>query len=54
MTLFYYSIGNPNGKAQAIVPCDMNLILDDDLADMFGRVKHGVIFTLVAGINYYI
>lgn len=31
------------------MPSDMNLILDDDLAEIFARVRQGVIFTLLAG-----
>lgn len=39
----------PDGLDEAIVPCDLNLILDDDLRDILAKLPEGAKFTMVAG-----
>jgi hypothetical protein len=39
----------PDGLDEAIVPCDMNLILDDDLRNILSKLPPDAKFTMVAG-----
>jgi hypothetical protein len=38
-----------DGKDEAICPCDMNVICDGDLRDIFQPLDHGCKLTFVAG-----